>query len=87
MYTVIAPFSDLQDGLRHYSVGSTFPAEGAPQPSPERIASLLGVGNKQGRPLIAEVDPEAEKQAAEEAKKAEKEAKAAEKKAAATENK
>ncbi|MFV0413866.1 MAG: hypothetical protein ACK5L3_11490 [Oscillospiraceae bacterium] len=85
MYRALNYFVDLTDKGRPYSVGAPYPAEGAPEPSTERIASLLGSDNKQGHPLIEEVGPEAEKKAAEEAQRAEKEAKAkavAEKKAA-----
>ena len=74
MYRVLHYFVDLTDGGRPYNEGALYPAKDAAEPSAERVASLLGAGNKQGQPLIA---------AAEDAKKAGKEAKpAAEKKAA-----
>lgn len=81
MYKVIEYFADLTDGCRPYAAGDIYPAEGAPAPTQERIAALLGANNKQVKPLIVEVDPEEEKAAKEAEKKVAKEAAAAKKKA------
>lgn len=87
MLKTIERFVDLQDGCRIYKQGDTYPAEGAPEPSNERIKALSSTKNRRGIVLIA--DEEAGKKAAKEAaaakKKADEEAKAkeeAEKKAA-----
>lgn len=51
MYKAIVEFYDLTDGGRKYSVGDVFPRAGF-EVSEERIAFLLGNGNKLGKPVI-----------------------------------
>lgn len=55
MFKVIKFFHDLQDNNHAYNVGDIYPREGL-TPTPERIAELSGCENKQGKPLIAEVE-------------------------------
>lgn len=70
MYKVIKAFADLKDNNHNYKVGDVYPRAGL-EVKPERIAELSGSDNLQGKPLIEEVKPEAEKP---EAKKAAKKA-------------
>lgn len=60
MFTVIKAFFDLQDGQFKYSVGDNYPRKGY-KPSNERIAELLGSDNKQGCPLIKQVEKKTKK--------------------------
>lgn len=62
-YKVIKAFSDGQDNMHVYNAGDVYPRKGY-KPTEERIAGLLGTGNKQGVPLIEE-----EKEAPKKAKK------------------
>lgn len=55
MYKVIKYFTDLQDKNHPYNVGDIFPRADL-EVSAERLAELSGKDNKQGEPLIAEVD-------------------------------
>lgn len=57
MYKVIYFFTDLQDNDHPYNVGDIFPRKGV-EVSKARIAELSGSDNKQGRPLIEEVQTE-----------------------------
>lgn len=58
MYRVIKYFTDLQDNKYAYNVGDAFPREGVTV-TQERLDELAGSENKQGVPLIEEVnDPE-----------------------------
>lgn len=50
-YRVLETFSDKQDGRRPYKVGDIYPREGL-DPSPQRIAELLGADNARHRPVI-----------------------------------
>jgi len=50
-YRVLENFSDKQDDRRSYKVGDIYPREGL-DPSPQRIAELLGSENVRGRPII-----------------------------------
>jgi len=50
-YRVLENFSDKQDDRRPYKVGDIYPREGL-DPSPQRIAELLGSENVRGRPII-----------------------------------
>ena len=54
MYKVIKKFRDMQDGLHAYSVGDTFPHNGA-EVSAERIAELASDKNRRHIPLIEEI--------------------------------
>ena len=54
MYKVIKNFVDLQDNGHRYNAGDEFPRKGL-KVSDSRINSLLGYGNRQRTPLIAEV--------------------------------
>lgn len=54
MYKVVKKFRDMQDGLRAYSVGDTFPHNGV-EVSAERIAELASDKNRLGVPLIEEI--------------------------------
>lgn len=60
-YKVIEGFYDLQDpegkSFHFYDKGDTYPREGF-ETSEERIAELLGNGNKLQRPLIEAVPEE-----------------------------
>lgn len=60
-YKVIEGFYDLQDpegkNFHFYNMGDTYPREGS-ETSDERIAELLGNGNKLQRPLIEAVPEE-----------------------------
>lgn len=55
MYKVIKLFTDLQDNNYKYEVGDEYPRLGL-KPSVSRIAELSGSNNKQGTPLIKEVE-------------------------------
>lgn len=57
MYKVIKYFTDLQDNNFAYNVGDIFPHDGLVV-SEERLKELSGSRNKQGVPLIEEVEPE-----------------------------
>lgn len=57
MYKVIKYFTDLQDNNHAYNVGDTFPRAGL-EVKPERLAELAGNDNKQGVPLIQNVEEE-----------------------------
>lgn len=50
-YRVLEDFSDKQDDRRPYKVGDIYPREGL-DPSPQRVAELLGSDNVRGRPII-----------------------------------
>ena len=67
MYKVIKYFADLKDNNHEYNVGDIYPRKGL-EVKPERIAELSGKENKQGCPLIAEVE-EAPKKATKKAEK------------------
>ena len=54
MYKVIKSFTDLQDNNYAYSVGDTFPHDGA-EVGAERIAELASDKNRLGVPLIEEI--------------------------------
>lgn len=60
MFTVIKAFFDLQDGQYRYCVGDNYPRKGY-KPSDERIAELSGSDNKQGCPLIKQVEKKSKK--------------------------
>ena len=57
MYKVIKYFTDLQDGNHPYNVGDVFPREGF-EVLPSRIKELAGKKNRQGEPLIEEIEEE-----------------------------
>lgn len=57
MYKVIKYFTDLQDNNYAYNVGDTFPHEGLIV-TEARLKELSGSRNKQGVPLIEEVEPQ-----------------------------
>lgn len=63
MYKVIKFFHDLQDNGYPYNAGDIFPRSGMTVPA-ERIAELAGKDNKQGVPLIREVEAAPKKPAA-----------------------
>lgn len=56
-YEVVKTFADLQDNRHLYSVGDTFPHEGA-EVSEDRLKELSGSNNKLGTPLIKEIKSE-----------------------------
>lgn len=61
MYKVIKQFTDLQDNNFAYQVGDEYPRKGL-SVLPSRINELAGSKNRQGEPLIKEVeDPKVEK--------------------------
>ena len=55
MYRVIKFFTDLHDNDHSYNVGNIFPREGV-EATEGRFAELAGSYNKQGVPLIEEVE-------------------------------
>ena len=55
MFRVIKHFTDLQDGNFAYFIGDTFPREGM-SVLPSRIKELASDKNRQGEPLIIEVE-------------------------------
>lgn len=67
MYKVIKKFTDLQDDSYAYNVGNEYPRDGL-KPTKKRIAELSGSKNKQGTPLIEEIEGD---ETAEETKKKE----------------
>lgn len=56
-YRVIHFFTDLQDNNHPYEVGSEFPRDGMTA-SKSRLKELSSSNNKQGKPLIEEVEEE-----------------------------
>lgn len=54
MYKVVKRFYDLKDNNHAYSVGDTFPHDGA-EVDAERIAELASDKNMLGVPLIEEI--------------------------------
>jgi hypothetical protein len=59
-YRVLEDFSDKQDDRRPYKVGDVYPREGL-DPSPQRIAELLGPDNARHRPVIEVIKEEKSK--------------------------
>ncbi len=55
MYRVVKFFTDLQDGDHPYHVGETFPRDGV-EVTEARIKELSGNENRQGVPLIENVE-------------------------------
>lgn len=55
MFRVVKLFTDLQDDNYKYEVGDEYPRLGL-KPSLARIKELSGSDNKQGTPLIEEVE-------------------------------
>lgn len=55
MYKVVKSFTDLKDGNWLYDVGDTYPRNGV-KVDRGRIAELCGINNKQGRPLIKQIE-------------------------------
>lgn len=60
MFEVIKYFTDLRDKNYAYNVGDTFPRKGV-KVTDARIKELSGKQNKQGVPLIKEVEQEKKK--------------------------
>ena len=57
MYKVIKSFTDLQDNNHLYNVGDIYPRQGF-DVLPSRIKELAGKKNRQGEPLIEEIETE-----------------------------
>lgn len=55
MYKVIKHFTDMQDNNFAYNVGDEFPRKGM-SVLPSRIKELAGKKNRQGCPLIEEIE-------------------------------
>lgn len=55
MFKVVKLFTDLQDDNFKYEVGDEYPRLGL-KPSLARIEELKGSDNKQGTPLIVEIE-------------------------------
>lgn len=55
MYKVIKYFTDMQDNDYPYNVGDTYPRKGF-EVLPTRIKELAGKNNRQGEPLIEEIE-------------------------------
>lgn len=55
-YEAIQDFKDLQDGGKVYLVGDSYPKPANKKIKKERIEELLSSDNKQGRPVIKEVE-------------------------------
>lgn len=62
MYIVLKHFCDMQDANRPYKEGDTFPRDGM-SVLPSRIKELSTNQNRQGCPLIVEVEEEVPKKA------------------------
>ena len=54
-YIVLTRFADIQDRNHIYEAGDEYPRPGY-TPTPNRVAELAGNSNKQGKPLIVDVD-------------------------------
>jgi hypothetical protein len=54
-YKVVKFFTDMQDNNHAYEVGDEFPRKGL-KVLPSRIKELAGKKNRQGEPLIVEVE-------------------------------
>ncbi|MBO5789538.1 MAG: hypothetical protein J6V82_04540 [Clostridia bacterium] len=63
MYKVVKHFADLQDNNHVYNPGDVFPRAGL-KVTDARLAELSGSKNKQGEPLIKEVEVEPAKKPA-----------------------
>lgn len=63
MYKVVKHFLDLQDKNHSYEVGDTYPREGL-NVLQSRINELSSADNKQGVPLIKEVEEPKRKKSA-----------------------
>lgn len=55
MFRVIKHFTDMQDGNFAYQVGDEYPRKGI-SVLPSRIKELAGSKNRQGCPLIEEIE-------------------------------
>lgn len=55
MYKVIKYFTDMQDNDYPYNVGDTYPRKGF-EVLPTRIKELASKNNRQGEPLIEEIE-------------------------------
>lgn len=55
-YIVVEDFKDLQDKNKVYAKGDTYPSPANKKISKERIQALSSKDNKQGRPVIKEVE-------------------------------
>lgn len=63
MYKVLKRFLDLQDKNHSYEIGDVYPREGL-NVLPSRIKELSSKNNKQGVPLIEEVEEPKRKKSA-----------------------
>lgn len=55
-YIVVRDFKDLQDKNKVYAKGDTYPNPANKNIKKERLDELLSSKNKQGRPVIKEVE-------------------------------
>jgi hypothetical protein len=62
MYRVIKYFTDMQDNNHPYKVGDEYPRKGVCV-LPSRIKELMSKKNRQGEPLIEEVEEAPKKKA------------------------
>lgn len=58
MYRALEYFKDLKDNGFVYRAGDIFPRNGY-KPSESRIAELLSVNNRRGRPVIGKIEDKA----------------------------
>lgn len=55
-YVVLHDFTDLEDKNKVYEQGKPYPRPANKKVDAERLKALLGSKNKQGRPVIKEVE-------------------------------
>lgn len=55
-YIVVRDFKDLQDKNKVYAKGDTYPNPANKKVDSKRVEELLSSKNKQGRPVIKEVE-------------------------------
>lgn len=59
-YIVVEDFKDLQDKNKVYVKGETYPNPANKKVDNERLKALLSSNNRQGRPVIKEVEADQE---------------------------
>lgn len=73
MYKAVEPFTDLLDNNFKYLPGDIYPREGL-TPTKKRIDELMSDKNRRHRPVIAEIENEAEEKEKKKPKKGRKKA-------------
>lgn len=59
-YIVVEDFKDLQDGNKIYVKGDIYPSPANKNIDNKRLEALLSSNNRQGRPVIKEVEADQE---------------------------